>query len=448
MPFLDEVSGADAAAVVSMQRYSASSNPDFLEVIAHPRLSDGITDDEAKIVAVLGGTYQYNPSLVSVLLDPTRTTIEERAIHLPLSGAVNLAIVRTGPGAQRTMHLLEHSVRKVEGFVEAPLPTSHVSLLFEDAISDTAAGTHFGSHITIRPRYDVDDESFAAKAAGRIIAHEVAHYYWTRNERWINEGGADMVSYFSEKARTGRPMESHRFPCAYARNIAELERLDTTYGTDESICFYSLGGRLFLDLYGNLGDAAFRQRFRQLYQASLALDANLSRSRAGIDYVRQAFRANTTGAGVVIARWYDGTEPYDLSHLDTDPVDPSLPGINGQITEASLIFEPDWLDGPGIDRFSASGVDHRLILRLRYTFPRTTAPKVQPLEYVQYYEDGFAFRRRVRTYTFEPDRTGGRSGAVVGFSPESKWATGGYWVYVYDGARKVAEVTYYVTPNE
>ena len=345
------------------------------------------------------------------------------------------------------MHLLEHSVRKVEGFVEAPLPTSHVSLLFEDAISDTAAGTHFGSHITIRPRYDVDDESSAAKAAGRIIAHEVAHYYWTRNERWINEGGADMVSYFSEKARTGRPMESHRGPCAYARNIAELERLDTTYGTDESICFYSLGGRLFLDLYGNLGDAAFRQRFRQLYQASLALDANLSRSRAGIDYVRQAFRANTTGAGVVIARWYDGTEPYDLSHLDTDPVDPSLPGINGQITEASLIFEPDWLDGPGIDRFSASGVDQRLILRLRYTFPRTTAPKVQPLEYVQYYEDGFAFRRRVRTYTFEPGRTGGRSGAVVGFSPESKWATGHYWVYVYDGARKVAEVTYYVTPT-
>ena len=448
MPFLDEVSGADAAAVVSMQRYSASSNPDFLEVIAHPRLSDGITDDEAKIVAVLGGTYQYNPSLVSVLLDPTRTTIEERAIHLPLSGAVNLAIVRTGPGAQRTMHLLEHSVRKVEGFVEAPLPTSHVSLLFEDAISDTAAGTHFGSHITMRPRYDVDDESSAAKAAGRIIAHEVAHYYWTRNERWINEGGADMVSYFSEKARTGRPMESHRLPCAYARNIAELERLDTTYGTDESICFYSLGGRLFLDLYGNLGDAAFRQRFRQLYQASLALDANLFRSSAGINYVRQAFHANTTGAGVVIARWYDGTEPYDLSHLDTDPVDSSLPGINGQITEASLIFEPDWPDGPGIDRFSASGVDQWLILRLRYTFPRTTAPKVQPLEHVQYYEDGFAFRRRVRTHIFEPDWTWARSGTSVGFPLESKWATGHYWVYVYDGARKVAEVTYYVTPNE
>ena len=447
MPFLDEVSGADAAAVASMTRYSAESNPGFLEVIAHPRLSDGITDDEAKIVAVLGGTYQYNPSLVSVLLDPTRTTIEERAIHLPLSGAVNLAIVRTRPGAQRTMHLLEHSVREVEGFVEAPLPTSHVSLLFEDAISDTAGGANFGSHITMRPRYDVDDESSAAKAAGRVIAHEVAHYYWTRNERWINEGGADMVSYFSENARTGRLMESHRLPCAYARNIAELERLDTTYGTDESICFYSLGGRLFLDLYGNLGDAAFRQRFRQLYQASLTLDANLSRSRAGINYVRQAFRANTTGAGVVIARWYDGTEPYDLSQLDTDPVDPSLPGINGQIMEASLIFEPDWPDGPGIDRFSASGVDQWLILRLSYTFPRTTAPKVQPLEYVQYYEDGFAFRRRVRTHTFEPDWTGVRSGTSVGFSPESKWATGRYWVYVYDGARKVAEVTYYVTPT-
>ena len=449
MPFLDEVSGADAAAVVSMRRYSEESNPGFLEVLAHPRLSDGITDDEAKIVAVLGGTYQYNPSLVSVLLDPTRTTIEERAIRLPLSGAVNLAIVRTGPGAQRTMHLLEHSVREVEGFVEAPLPTSHVSLLVENAtVGISFAGTHFGSHMAILPEFDVDDESFEAKEAGALIAHEAAHYYWTGNERWINEGGADLVSFISENARVGRPVElTDKRPCAYARSLVELERLDPDREADEFICFYSLGQRLLLDLYRNLGDAAFRQGFRRLYQASLALDADLFRPGADINYVREAFQANTTGAGAIIARWYDGTEPYDLSHLDTSPVDPTLPGINGQITEASLIYELDWPDGPGIDRFSASGVDQWLNLRLSYTFPRTTAPKVQPLEYVEYYEDGFAFRRRVVTHTFEPDWTGGRSGARVGFSPESKWATGGYWVYVYDGARKVAEVTYYVTPT-
>ena len=463
MSFLDDVAGADAAAVDSLERITGSderqmkSLPDsgFLEVMTHPRLSDGITDEEAKIVALLGGVYYIKsnnpdyPDLVSVLLDPTRITIEERAIHLPLSGTVNLAIVRTAPGAPRTMDLLEHSLRSVEEFMGAPLPTAHVSLLVEDAARNPfAAGEHFGTHIAIRGIFDVDDGSQASEFTGSLIAHEVAHYYWTRNELWINEGPADLVSFISENARVGRPIDlTDRYPCAYVRSLSELERLDTTYGTDESICFYSLGQRLFLDLYRSLGDAAFRHGFRQLYQASLALDADLRRSRADIDYVREAFQANTTPAGVIIARWYDGTEPYDLSHLDIDPVDHILPGINGQIAEASLIFEPDWPDGPGIDRFSASGLDEWLILRLRYTFPRTTAPKVQPLEYVQYYEDGFAFRRRVRTHTFGPDRTGGRSRASVGFSPESKWATGRYWVYVYDGARKVAEVTYYVTPT-
>ena len=32
------------------------------------------------------------------------------------------------------------------------------------------------------------------------------------------------------------------------------------------------------------------------------------------------------------------------------------------------------------------------------------------------------------------------------YSPQSKWATGRYWVYVYDGERKVAEVAYEITP--
>ena len=142
-----------------MERLSGSSNASFLEIMATTRLSRGITDDDAKIVALLGGTYRHNPGLVEVLLDPARITIEERTIRLPFSGVVNLAIVRTAPGSPHTMDLLEHSVRQVEEFMGAPLPTSQVSLLFENALPEFAGGTHFGSHITMRPEYDVDDDS-------------------------------------------------------------------------------------------------------------------------------------------------------------------------------------------------------------------------------------------------------------------------------------------------
>ena len=35
----------------------------LLGVMSHPNLAEGITDDDAKIVALLGGTYKYQPGI-------------------------------------------------------------------------------------------------------------------------------------------------------------------------------------------------------------------------------------------------------------------------------------------------------------------------------------------------------------------------------------------------
>ena len=59
MPFLESVEGADAAAVRSLERLGDKGSDVLLQIISHPTLSDGITDEEAKIVALLGGTYTY-----------------------------------------------------------------------------------------------------------------------------------------------------------------------------------------------------------------------------------------------------------------------------------------------------------------------------------------------------------------------------------------------------
>ena len=51
----------------------------------------------------------------------------------------------------------------------------------------------------------------------------------------------------------------------------------------------------------------------------------------------QAFVCRAEEAtNAVIARWYEGTEPYDLSNVHTGPVDPSLPSINGRIDNAYI----------------------------------------------------------------------------------------------------------------
>ena len=62
------------------------------------------------------------------------------------------------------------------------------------------------------------------------IAHEVAHYYWSGNADWIDEGAADFVAAIIETARTGRALGVGRPPCAYAGNIAELESLEVERG--------------------------------------------------------------------------------------------------------------------------------------------------------------------------------------------------------------------------
>ena len=448
MPFLASVESPDALAVRSLERIAGRGKTDFLEVMSRPTLNDGITDEEAEIVLLLGATYQYADSaLIDTLLDPTRIIVQKRAIRLPRSGEVELAIIRTAPGPARSMDLLEHSVRGIEEFMGASFPTNYIAALFaEEAVLEGAAGVNFGTHVAMLPEYDVDDGSHDANILPSLTTHEVAHYYWRGNETWIDEGGATFMEFPVENVRTGRGLIADHYPCAYVSSIADLVALDPEQLSPADICNYSLGERVFLDLYRNLGDAAYRRGFSSLYQRSQVLDEYLWPTYLDISHVREAFQPLAPAATAVIARWYDGTEPYDLSHLDTGPVDPSLPGINGRITEQLLMFDSNWPDGPGIDRFSAAGVDELLLIQLTWTFPRTSAPKAQILEYVEYYEDGFAFRKQVWDHTFDPASIGARTGRGIGFSPDEKWATGRYWVYVYDGDRKVAKVTYEVLP--
>ena len=451
MPFLASVESPDALAVRSLERIEDVGKADFLQVMARPTINDGITDAEAEIVLLLGATYQYaGRALVDTLLDPARIIVEKRRVILPLSGAMDLAIIRTAPGPARSMNLLEYSVRSIEEFMGAPFPTNYVAVLFsEEATVEGAAGVNFGTHVTMLPEYDVDDGSHDANFLPSLTAHEISHYYWRGSETWIDEGGATFMEFAVEKARVGRGLIADRYPCAYAPSIAVLAALDPDRGAPLNSCNYSLGERIFLDLYRNLGEAAFRQGFSRLYQMRQVLDEYLWPTELDISHVRQAFQPISSAASAIIARWYDGPTPRGIAPPDTGPVSPSLPAINGRVEEAYVGFYQDGqtVVGSPVSRFSAAAVGDRwLFVYLRSTFPSTAAPKAQPLKYVQYYKDGFAFGQRVRTHTFNPAWTGAWSGTSIGSPPGVKWAPGRYWVYVYDGDRKVAEVAYEVTP--
>ena len=444
MPFLASIEPPDVSAITSLSRLASIGPAVFDAVMAYAPVRDGISDDLAPIVATLHGVAETNPALIPVLLHPANAIMERRTVTLPLAGDVDLAIIRTGPGAARSMDLLEAAVRGVERLMGLPLPTNYVGLLYGDAVSGPVAGTNFGTHIAILPEYDVDDASRDAEFSGSHIAHEVAHYYWSGNADWVDEGAADLVASIVDGARTGRPVGVTNRPCAYASTIADLERLAISQRDDAFRCNYALGERLFIDLYRATGHETFLEGFRALYLASELQDddEDAPRTSVGVEHVRQAFRSDSGAEAAVIARWYDGTEPYDRSGLDYAPVDPLLPTVNGRIEQAFIVTESD---GPPAAVFSARDVSDWVLLTLAYSHSVSGDREVQ-IEIVEYYEDGFEFSRRTAVLTAEPRYIGGIHRFSVGSPPQKKWATGRYYVYVYEGGRKVAEVEYEVIP--
>ena len=151
MPFLETIEPPDISAMESLRQLAAFRPGAFVSMMSHKALRDGISDDVAPIVATLDGVAETNPGLINILLDPSRVLSERRIIKLPLSGDVVLDIIRTDPGAARSMDLLEHSVRSIEEYMGSPLPTKYVGLLYENAVSGSNAGTNFGTHIAILP---------------------------------------------------------------------------------------------------------------------------------------------------------------------------------------------------------------------------------------------------------------------------------------------------------
>ncbi len=307
MPFLETVDGVDAAAVSSLRSLFWESDEEnyLLQVLAHPTLADGISDDEAIVVAALGIVVSERPDLLDTLLDLGQGAVEKRIIQLPLTGEVTLSVLNVNPGTYTTMNQLEQILRAQEGFMDVPFPRSYVGLLIADATSKGGGGGPSGL-ITVDPVYVEDDY---------IIAHELAHAYWPFWPAWIAEGGADFMTTVS----ASKQFSSHE--CSLADTLSDLDRLyeelsesgQSTAIIRESGCAYSLGRGLFLDLYETLGDEAFRRGFGRLYVSMRdeERDDQCAGLEEGLCYVKAAFVADATPesaalAEPVIDHWYHG----------------------------------------------------------------------------------------------------------------------------------------------
>ena len=436
MPFLQSIEPADGAAVAALRHMGSFKPENFQRVMAHPSLSGGVSDEWAKVVTVVAASSDLDPDLIDVLLDPRRVSVEERTIELPLAGEVTLAIIRTRPGAEGVMmDYLEHSLRSSEAFMGAPLPTSHVTLHFDEVYGALGAGVHFGTHIGMLSRYDVDDGSAVARDAAPIIAHEVGHYYWRNGKPWVVEGGASFLEAVSEHERIGQPVDAGGHPCTHAGDIAQLEGQGAE---GEFGCYYAFGERLLLDLYRTLGEETFRRGFRDLYL----------RARAGpveIEDYRAVFTAAAPDrAGEIdqiAARWYEGAETPGAFVPDESQVDPKLPGFSGRIADAYITT----IGGLRLVGFSTRHI-YDIWLEMRFIVNPEDERRELRLSIEGYFEDGFAFWLREMTIPVLAGQTSGNIEVFRGAAPTYQWAPGRYVVYVYSEGQKVAEVEFEVVP--
>ncbi len=417
------------------------SNPEALDkIMSHPTISDGISEQEAKVVASLHPFLELD--LLDKLLDPEQVTLEERTITLSLSGETHLSIVRTRQGADHTMDLLERAVRTIEEFMGLPFPRRQAVYLFEEDASGAGAARNLGTRVVIL----IDEQVLSGDSMLALLTHETSHYYWTGGTRWIHEGAATFMESVVKDTLQG-PLDQP--PCAPARNIVELEDLESDPSTPRgfSICHYSLGERLFRDLYRNMDETTFRLAFRRLYLHTVFNIPNdgCDDYRKTICHVRESFStyANEETAATlnrVIDRWHDGAEPFDISSIGDTPVVADIAAINGRIEEASLSYSTDGL--PLTTITLEPGRSSLLYLNLDYTYGNTGGLESIPIDIAISYEDGFVFERRRTALPLLSSRTRWTHPAGINHA----MALGRYWVHAYWGEQKIAEATLEIIP--
>ena len=266
MPFLETFEPVDALAARSLRRLACCGegvSKEFRRVMAHPTISDGISDEETAIVATLRDASDFNPDIFDQLLDPDTVTMEERTIDLPHTGVMQLTIVRIRPGAERTMDLMERAVRLVEGFAAMPFPVTHVIFLAENNTPSNVSidltnmsGEHGWFDTDERPEID----------PLHVLVHETSHYYWFRewSRHWVEDGlGAFLQGFIRRQAKVGPSVPvvpifpTKMAPCPYMSSIAERDRELDTPGVKNHI-------RLLRFSWGAAvsGPVAFPWRFR------------------------------------------------------------------------------------------------------------------------------------------------------------------------------------------
>lgn len=187
-----------------------ANEPDVLrQVMGQPWVQDGLDEEEMAFMVVLVGEAYDNTygsyALFEALLEGHYT--QSKTVSFPLTGDANIWVFQATPfsSGEDFAAVIEETVRTLEGFMGAPVPTTEIIALVEVVprdVSPSVGGVHRGSHIKVNREEDL------AHSISTII-HELAHYY-RFTPAWFTESFAHLMEGHVASKLGTQSMAAHR----------------------------------------------------------------------------------------------------------------------------------------------------------------------------------------------------------------------------------------------
>ena len=295
MPFLASPETGDALAIQGMNKLASKGLLPAL--VSHPTFQDGITDDETTLITATATLKDAEE--IKRLLDPGYASVEAVAGGTRMTPNLRISIIRTATQSRPgTTDAVRDAVEFVERSMRLPLPVDHVIVVLnEKAVLESFAGTNYGFAIGYLPKYEQRQGTFEWRSLQEGFVHEVAHYYWTGNEDWIDEGMADIIEYqYGVESGSSRGQLKNRRKGCDAHDLAMLSEWDPPDSSAQFRCNYYLGLMLFQALLESMGAEAFSTKIGELYRLSLTVpDAG---GALGVDAVRRVFNRQSDVVGL------------------------------------------------------------------------------------------------------------------------------------------------------
>ena len=226
---------------------SPASIQGFRRLVEQPWFLDGLTDEEAALLAALphprGSPERFERWLATHY-------IQSRTISLPLSGDIGIWVFKNTPFSPTRDWAggIERTIRAMEELLGKPFPTTDV-ILRVDGADSAGGGGHAASFMYLREDWYPE------------LFHETAHYVFAAGPGWWLEGGAEFAAWYVARTHGGLDLDSRRARvapaasnCRTKEGIANLMHMSRyafffAYG-----CRYSLGEEFLLDLFALLGE--------------------------------------------------------------------------------------------------------------------------------------------------------------------------------------------------